>query len=282
MTGKADSIPQLSGAKLWIAAVETYEFLWRRRPATNGGLAAVAGVNHDAAHRPRRQDREPDFRETGAFYVLDVPGFRRAGHRFFGRTVVVPVAEHTALEIDSPLELAMAQALAELVDGPAEPGPALEVDAVVTDFDGVHTDDAALVDADGHEFVRVSRADGLGVAALRAAGHPLLILSKERNLAVTARAAKLGVEVLQGVDDKATALRQWLADRGLDPARVAYLGNDVNDLGCLGIVGWPVAVANAHGTVTGAAGGVLLRPFARLISKAGDSVTTYGEPWNMN
>ena len=35
-----------------------------------------------------------------------------------------------------------------------------------------------------------------------------------------------------------------------------------------------VAVSNAHGTVTGAAGGVLLRPFARLISKAGDSVTT--------
>jgi hypothetical protein len=43
-----------------------------------------------------------------------------------------------------------------------------------------------------------------------------------------------------------------------------------------------VAVSNAHGTVTGAAGGVLLRPFARLISSSGDSVTTYGEPWNMN
>ncbi len=43
-----------------------------------------------------------------------------------------------------------------------------------------------------------------------------------------------------------------------------------------------VAVSNAHGTVTGAAGGVLLRPFARLISSAGDSVTTYGDPWNMN
>ena len=46
--------------------------------------------------------------------------------------------------------------------------------------------------------------------------------------------------------------------------------------------GGGVAVSNAHGTVTGAAGGVLLRPFARLISSAGDSVTTYGEPWNMN
>ena len=43
-----------------------------------------------------------------------------------------------------------------------------------------------------------------------------------------------------------------------------------------------VAVSNAHGTVTGAAGGVLLRPYARLISSAGDSVTTYGAPWNMN
>ncbi|HNM83603.1 MAG TPA: MspA family porin [Mycobacterium sp.] len=43
-----------------------------------------------------------------------------------------------------------------------------------------------------------------------------------------------------------------------------------------------VAVSNAHGTVTGAAGGVLLRPYARLISSDGDSVTTYGEPWNMN
>ena len=46
--------------------------------------------------------------------------------------------------------------------------------------------------------------------------------------------------------------------------------------------GGAVAVSNAHGTVTGAAGGVLLRPFARLISSTGDSVTTYGEPWNMN
>lgn len=42
-----------------------------------------------------------------------------------------------------------------------------------------------------------------------------------------------------------------------------------------------VAVSNAHGTVTGAAGGVLLRPYARLVSSAGDSVTTYGEDWDM-
>lgn len=42
-----------------------------------------------------------------------------------------------------------------------------------------------------------------------------------------------------------------------------------------------VAVSNAQRTVTGAVGGVLLRPCARLTSSAGDSVTTYGETWDM-
>lgn len=46
--------------------------------------------------------------------------------------------------------------------------------------------------------------------------------------------------------------------------------------------GGTVAVANAHGTVTGAAGGVLLRPFARLNWPDRGSVATYGEQWNMN
>ena len=239
------------------AAVETYEFLWRR---SDDGRTAV-GLNHEAASRPRRQDREPDWRETGGFYVLDVPGFRRSRHRFFGRTAVVPVAEAGALEIDTPAELAVAEALADLVDRRldtvAEP---LQVRGVVTDFDGVHTDDTALVDAAGGESVRVSRADGLGVAALRAAGIPFLILSKERHPVVAARARKLGVEVMQGVDDKVAALTGWLAGHGLDPAEVAYLGNDVNDLGPLGLVGWPVAVADARPEVRAAARLVLQHP----------------------
>lgn len=234
------------------AAVATYEFLWRRVGAQ------AAGVNHDAAYRPRRQDRDPDHRETGAFYAMDTDGFRRARHRFFGRTTVVEVAEQTALEIDTLLELAMANALAPLVDHGAQDS-AIDVDAVVTDFDGVHTDDAAYVDAAGAELVRVSRADGLGVAALREAGYPLLILSRERNPVVSARAAKLGVDVLQGVDDKATALTSWLAAHGLDAARVAYLGNDVNDLAPMAVVGWPLAVADARPEVRAAARLVLQR-----------------------
>ncbi|WP_375406077.1 cytidylyltransferase domain-containing protein [uncultured Amnibacterium sp.] len=233
-----------------LSAFETYAFLWRE------DSSGAAGVNHDTGFRPRRQDREPHFQETGAFYALRTAGFREAGFRFFGRIAIEQVAADRAVEIDDAHELELARVLAPVFD----PTPsALPVDAVVTDFDGVHTDDSALVREDGTESVLVSRSDGMGVERLRAAGIPLLILSKERNGVVAARAAKLRVPVLQAVDDKAAALTEWLAQQGVDPARCAYVGNDVNDLSAMALVGWPVAVADAHPAVQRAARVVLRR-----------------------
>ncbi|WP_251449511.1 acylneuraminate cytidylyltransferase [Microbacterium sp. Marseille-Q6648] len=230
------------------SAVPTYGFLWEKSAA-----GAAAAVNHDADHRPRRQDREPHYLETGAFYVLRAAGFRATRHRFFGSVGVVEVPERTAIEIDTESELAVARALAPLIDG-REP---VAADAVVTDFDGVHTDDTASVAQDGTESVVVSRSDGWGVAALRRAGIPIAILSTEVNPVVAARAAKLGIPAHQGLDDKLGVLRDWCDGLGIPLSRVAYLGNDVNDLACLNAVGWPVAVPEAHPTVLAAARVVL-------------------------
>ncbi len=110
----------------------------------------------------------------------------------------------------------------------------------------MHTDDRVYLAQDGTESVQVSREDGMGFALARQAGVKLLILSTEVNPVVAARAAKLKVPVMHGQSDKAQALKEWMAAEGLDPNRVAYVGNDVNDLGCLRMVGWPIAVANAH------------------------------------
>jgi YrbI family 3-deoxy-D-manno-octulosonate 8-phosphate phosphatase len=247
------------------AAVETYEFLWRA-----DSVGATSGVNHDPAYRPRRQDRTPDLRETGAFYVMRTDGFRAAGHRFFGTTVAAPVEPRTAIDVDTYDDLAMARALAAadaahatgLTGAQSDVSPAgvatpIDVDAVVTDFDGVHTDDSATVGEDGTESVRVSRADGMGVSLLRRAGIPVLILSSETNPVVLARARKLGVEVAHGVHDKATLLAIWIQRHGFDPARVAYVGNDVNDLTAMAAVGWPVAVPRSDPAVLAAARVVL-------------------------
>lgn len=249
------AVARLREADSVFSAVPSHRFLWR--PADGAGdPALVTGVNHDPAVRLRRQDRPVEHLETGAFYALDVAGFRRVRRRFFGRTTMVVVPELAALEIDTPADLDLANALVGLVDPPPT---AVDVDVVITDFDGVHTEDRVLVDQHGVEAVQVCRADGLGVDLLRRAGVPLLIVSTETNPVVTARARKLGVEALTGVRDKAGAVRAWLAGHGGDPGRVAYLGNDVNDLEAMATVGWPVAVADARPEVRRAARLVLGR-----------------------
>ncbi|WP_353826829.1 cytidylyltransferase domain-containing protein [Agromyces sp. SYSU T0242] len=285
------------------AAVPTHGFLWRERADDADGASAV-GVNHDPAHRPRRQDREPEFLETGAFYVFRTAGFRLAGHRFFGRIGIQRVHPDTAVEIDDAADLARARALAPRVDRRlagavaaslarragtawvADPRhPFLDVDAVVTDFDGVHTDDTAAVDELGRESVRVSRADGAGIARLRDAGVPVLILSAEANPVVSRRAEKLGVDCIQGVADKGAALREWAAARGLRLERVAYLGNDRGDIPALDAVGWPLAVPDAAPDALERARHVLerhgghgaVRELADLVLAARDAVAAASE-----
>ncbi|MEU6732015.1 N-acylneuraminate cytidylyltransferase [Streptomyces physcomitrii] len=226
--------------------------------ATEGGY----GVNHDKSFRPRRQDRPQDLLETGAAYAMDALGFRKHNHRFFGHTELVRTDPARVLEIDDPHDLARARALAPLFDA-ERPGalPARsDVDAVVLDFDGTQTDDRVLIDSDGKEFVSVHRGDGLGIAALRKAGLRMLILSTEQNPVVAARARKLRIPVLHGIDRKDLALKQWCEEQGIAPERVLYVGNDVNDLPCFSLVGWPVAVASAHDVVRGAARAVTTLP----------------------
>ncbi|MEV6175096.1 N-acylneuraminate cytidylyltransferase [Streptomyces sp. NPDC051954] len=265
-----------NGADTSLTVAPFHGFVWRHgddeptavraeREAAEGGTDTLAtrtttsgggyGVNHDKSFRPRRQDRPQDFLETGAAYAMDARGFREHRHRFFGRTELVRTDPARVLEIDDHHELARARALAPLFDAdrPGALPTAADIDAVVLDFDGTQTDDRVLIDADGKEFVSVHRGDGLGIAALRKSGLKMLILSTEQNPVVAARARKLQIPVLHGIDRKDLALKQWCEEQGIAPERVLYVGNDVNDLPCFALVGWPVAVASAHDVVRGAA-----------------------------
>jgi YrbI family 3-deoxy-D-manno-octulosonate 8-phosphate phosphatase len=120
------------------------------------------------------------------------------------------------------------------------------VQLLVLDFDGVLTDNTVTVTSDGIESVTCWRGDGIGTSALMAADVGVIVLSKERNEVVRVRCDKLGLECHQGIDDKAPALLALLAERGIDPAETAYVGNDTNDLGPLRLVGLPIVVADAH------------------------------------
>ncbi|MFE2747715.1 cytidylyltransferase domain-containing protein [Streptomyces scopuliridis] len=260
LDGVAGAVTE-DGADSALTVAPTHGFIWRRDSAgsADAGDSGGYGVNHDKSNRPRRQDRPQEYLETGAAYAMRAEGFREARHRFFGHTALVATDPARVLEIDDPHDLARARALAPLLD-PAVLPTYDDIDAVVLDFDGTQTDDKVFVDSDGREMVAVHRGDGLGIAALRRSELKLLILSTEQNPVVAARARKLQVPVLHGIDRKDLALKQWCDEHGIAPERVLYVGNDVNDLPCFGLVGWPVAVASAHDAVRAAARAVTTTP----------------------
>jgi 3-deoxy-D-manno-octulosonate 8-phosphate phosphatase (KDO 8-P phosphatase) len=145
----------------------------------------------------------------------------------------------------------------------ADVAPSREVLAsvrfAVFDFDGVFTDNHVWVDADGGETVRCCRADGLGLRRLREVGVDALVVSLETAPVVGARARKLGIECVQGVDDKLTLLREEAVSRGIGLDETAYVGNDINDAACLEAVGLPVVPSDAWPEVLELATWVLAR-----------------------
>jgi YrbI family 3-deoxy-D-manno-octulosonate 8-phosphate phosphatase len=116
---------------------------------------------------------------------------------------------------------------------------------VVFDFDGVFTDNRVLVMQDGSEGVFCSRADGLGVRLLQDLGVECMVLSTETNPVVEARCRKMRMPCISGQWNKEVSLEQLVAERSLAWSEVAYVGNDINDLGCLRRVGLPIGVADA-------------------------------------
>lgn len=104
---------------------------------------------------------------------------------------------------------------------------------IFTDFDGCLTDDRVWLNLDGEEFVAANRKDGLAVKRLKNLGIQVVIASTETNKVVLARGNKMGVDVLQGLADKAEAIEQYLEQKNLSWNDIWYIGNDVNDLGAI-------------------------------------------------
>ncbi len=248
-----------SGADSGLTVTRNHRFLWREDADAN-----AIGINHDKAVRKRRQDMEPEFAENGAVYVVRVNGFRQHGHRFFGKTVMHEVPSHHAIELDSPEDWEIAEAIFRTREADRLRAPLPDpVRLVVFDFDGVFTDNRVMVDQEGKEAVFCDRGDGMALSWLCEAGIPALILSKERNSVVGARAAKLGIEVAQAIDDKVSHLTALCAQREIPIQNVVYLGNDLNDLECIKQVGCGIAVADAVSIVQTHADLVLTHPGGR-------------------
>ena len=123
-----------------------------------------------------------------------------------------------------------------------------ELEAIIFDFDGVFTDNFVDVNERGEESVRCSRADGLGIQAIRkiAPDLKLMILSTEQNPVVSKRADKLGLFCIQGSSDKVQSLQKVASEQQFHLEKTLYIGNDLNDYHVMKLCRYSACPADSH------------------------------------
>ncbi|MDP9342171.1 MAG: acylneuraminate cytidylyltransferase [Actinomycetota bacterium] len=202
-----------------------------------------------------RQALPPVWWHTGTIDVARGRTIAELGS-MTGRSILAfPVESRFAVDLDTEeqweaAERALVRHRLEIVRPRGEDLSSIRL--VVFDFDGVFTDNLVFVSEDGRETVACNRSDGLGISMLLEAGLDVVVVTTEENPVASVRCGKLHVECHRA-DDKAAALTGLMAARGVSPAEVAFVGNDVNDLGAMGLARWPIAVADAHPEVLRAA-----------------------------
>jgi len=202
-------------------------------------------INYDFTHRPRRQEFDGYLVENGAFYINTRENLLQDACRLSGKVGVYEMAEETYFEIDEPSDwLIIEQMLSRRQGGNQGRQEGLKgIKLLLTDCDGVLTDGGMYYSESGEESKRFSTLDGMAVALLHNAGIKFGIMTGENVRLVRRRAEKMGADFcLLGVQDKLEALLKLCTEQGVALEEVAYIGDDVNDLDVLKLVGFPCCV----------------------------------------
>lgn len=164
---------------------------------------------------------------------------------------------------------------------------ARRIGLLLTDCDGVLTDGTVYYSERGEALKRFNMRDGMGVERLRAIAQvDVGIISGELSPSLQQRAAKLGIDELHlGVREKQAVVAEIVARRSLTPEQVAYIGDDVNDVAAMGLVGLaacpadatPFAKAAAHLVCQTSGGAGVLREVAELIIAARLALAANGD-----
>ncbi len=244
--------------------------MWQIEPDSHQLKPLLSLPNVKEPYNAPRQELPKTYWQTGHIDVIRTSTILEKGS-LTGDVILPILIDHRyTVDIDTPSDMVRYAGLMQ--DPELKPIDPLksrrqfpsQPKLLVMDFDGVFTDDTVITDQDGRESVICSRSDGFGLDMLRQHGKVhAMILSREENPVVSARARKLKLEVYQGVQDKAQAIQQLIKERNLAQAEVIYIGNDLNDLPVLPYVGYFACPQDAHSEVIRRADLVLSKPSGR-------------------
>ena len=127
---------------------------------------------------------------------------------------------------------------------------ARQIKLMAFDVDGILTDGTLYFTAQGDEMKGFNALDGHGLKMLADAGITLAIITGRRSRAVELRAQNLGIDLLlQGIEDKRSAMQTLLAQNSMCFAEDGYMGDDVVDLPLLRACGFSASVPGGHALV---------------------------------
>ncbi len=124
---------------------------------------------------------------------------------------------------------------------------ASDIKVLVLDVDGVLTDGGLYYDLQNQVMKRFDVQDGLGIRIAMQSGISMAVITGLKSQAVENRVKDLGItDYFAGFLDKRACLEEIRQRHSLDWRQMAYLGDDWVDLAVMGMVGLPMAVANAQ------------------------------------
>lgn len=233
-----------------LSVVRQKRFLWSEEPDT------ARPVNYDPQNRPRRQEFEGFLVENGAFYITSRKSLLETGCRVSGNIALVEMADEAYFEIDEPSDLIIVEGLMK------EPGMAesdtkakvKKIKCLLTDSDGVLTDGGMYYSENGDELKKFNTKDGMGFELLRKQGFITGIITGENIELVRRRAKKMKLDaVYLGTRDKMKAIDEICGKFKIGYDEIAYIGDDINDLGVVKNVGFGCTVNDGMQCVKDAA-----------------------------
>jgi YrbI family 3-deoxy-D-manno-octulosonate 8-phosphate phosphatase len=112
-----------------------------------------------------------------------------------------------------------------------------KIKIVLTDVDGVLTDGGMYYSSDGDIMKKFHARDGMGISLLRKNDIPTVIITKEKTKMVKQWTKKMKVALFDGVLYKEDILTKICSQYQVSPSEIAYIGDDVNDVNLLKLVG---------------------------------------------
>jgi 3-deoxy-D-manno-octulosonate 8-phosphate phosphatase (KDO 8-P phosphatase) len=123
---------------------------------------------------------------------------------------------------------------------------AAQIKALFFDVDGVLTDGKIIYDSAGNESKQFNVKDGYIISHLKKAGILVGIITGRESVVVSNRAAELKLDFChQGIMDKQSVFEKLVKFHKLKKKQVAYIGDDINDLGALRACGLSACPADA-------------------------------------